>query len=258
MRTVTAGMLWFSMVGYVFSQTSPTPATFEVASVKPSEPGALGLFTRFLPDGGVHFTGATMKDLVGIAYGVRTFQIFGGPAWIATERFDVDARAATAQTDPSKFRDEQQKVGERLRNLLADRFHLALHRETKELPAYELVIAKGGAKLQESTDGKNFIRRGIGTLKGQSVGLKMLALNLSNELNSPVIDKTGLTQNYDFELKWTPLAPSATSVDPPPPTDPDRPSIFTALSEQLGLRLESKNGPVEVLVVDRAEKPSKN
>jgi len=80
---------------------------------------------------------------------------------------------------------------------------------------YELVVAKGGAKIQESMEGKNLIRKGIGTLKGQSVGLRMLALNLSNELDRPVIDKTGLAGNYDFELKWTPVVLSAAPVDPP-------------------------------------------
>jgi bla regulator protein blaR1 len=236
MRIVAVGMLWFCMAGYVYSQPSATQATFEVASVKPSEPSVLGLFTHFLPGGGLQITGATIKDLVAIAYNVRVFQISGGPAWIGTERFNVDSRpvdaraatlVATAPGDPPKVNDG--KTGERLRNLLADRFQLAIHRETGEQPVYELVIAKGGAKLQESMEGNNLIRKGIGTLKGESVGLKMLALNLSNELNRPVIDKTGLAGNYDFELKWTPLL-SAAPVDPPLPTDPDRPSIFAALA----------------------------
>lgn len=255
-------MLWSCMVGHVSSQPPATQATFEVASVKPSEPDVLGLFTRFLPGGDVHFTGATMKDLVAIAYNVRQFQISGGPAWIGTERFDVDARASTSGATPPgdlrKVNDEQRKIGERLRNLLADRFQLAIHRETEQQPVYELVVSKGGAKLQESMEGKNLIRKGIGTIKGQSVGLRMLALNLSNELDRPVIDKTGLVGNYDFELKWTPVVLSAGPVDPPLPTEPDRPWIFTALQEQLGLRLEPKKGPVEVLVIDRVERPSKN
>jgi uncharacterized protein (TIGR03435 family) len=250
------------MAGYVSSQPLATQATFEVASVKTSEPGVSGLFTRFLPGGDVHFTGATMKNLVAIAYNVREFQISGGPTWIGTERFDVDARAstsgATPPDDPRKVNDEQRKVGERLRNLLADRFQLAIHRQTEEQPVYELVVAKGGAKLQESTEGKNLIRRGTGILKGQSVGLRMLALNLSNELDRPVINKTGLAGTYDFELKWTPVVLSAGPVDPPLSTEPDRPWISTALQEQLGLRLESKKGPVEVLVIDRVARPSKN
>jgi hypothetical protein len=113
MRIAAVGMLWVCMAGYVSSQPSATQAIFEVASVKPSEPGVLGLFTSFLPDGGVHITGATMKDLVAIAYNVRVFQISGGPAWIGTEHFDVDARAvtlsATAPGDPPKVSVEQRK-----------------------------------------------------------------------------------------------------------------------------------------------------
>src|SRR5580692_8874299 len=120
MRIAAVGMLWVCMAGYVSSQPSATQAIFEVASVKPSEPDVLGLFTRFLPGGGVHITGATMKDLVAIAYNVRRFQISGGPAWIGTERYDVDARASTSSAtprgDPRKVNDEQRKVGERLRN----------------------------------------------------------------------------------------------------------------------------------------------
>jgi uncharacterized protein (TIGR03435 family) len=248
------------MAGGVFSQTSAAQAAFEVASVKPSAPGVSGMFNSYLPDGGVRITGATLKNLVSVAYGVRAFQISGGPDWINTERFDVDARATTSSdatpVDPLKASAEQRKTGERLRNLLADRFQLTLHREMKEQPVYELVVARSGPKLQASTEGKNLIRRGRGTLKGQSVGLGMLAVNLSNELERRVADKTGLTGNYDFELKWTPVP--LYGVEEPRPEDPDRPSIFTALPEQLGLRLDSKKGPVEVLVVDRAERPSKN
>jgi uncharacterized protein (TIGR03435 family) len=132
---------------------------------------------------------------------------------------------------------------------------------------YALVVAKGGPKLQESTDDQSRIRMGRGTITGHSVGLGMLALNLSNELGRRVIDKTGLTHKYDFELKWTPEAGQSSAVPPgppipgaelPPPPDPNGPSVFTALPEQLGLRLESQKGPVEVFFIERAEKPSAN
>jgi uncharacterized protein (TIGR03435 family) len=250
MRIIALGLLGFSMAGGVFSEPPAAPATFEVASVKPSPPDAPGMFTRYLPDGGVRFAGATLKNLVSIAYGVRQFQISGGPRWIDTDRFDIEARAETS----GAVTPLQRKTGERLRSLLADRFQLALHRETKEHTVYELVVARGGPKLQESKEGKNMVRAGRGTVKGQSVGLAMLAMNLANELGCPVIDKTGLSGKYDFDLTWTPIPPSAAS----PSEAPDGPSIFTALTEQLGLRLESKKGPVEVLVIDSAERPSKN
>ncbi len=130
---------------------------------------------------------------------------------------------------------------------------------------YALVVNKGGAKLQESTEPRGLIRKiGRGTIKGQAVAIGMLALNLSNELGRSVIDRTGLVGKYDFELKWGASQDSAAQLraaataEVALPADTDGPSIFTALQEQLGLRLESAKGPVEVLVIDRAGRPSKN
>jgi uncharacterized protein (TIGR03435 family) len=246
---------WLLIAGVMFGQPAK-PLTFEVASVKPSPPDSQGMFVRPMPDGALRVTGASLRNLISLAYGVRWFQISGGPAWMAADCYDIDARPEASEdvpaTDPPNMREEQRKINERLRSLLADRFQLTLHRETKEQPVYALVAAKGGPKLRESTDDRSQIRRsGPGMITGQAVALGMLALNLSNELGRSVIDKTGLTGRYSFELKWTPDRVS-------PPSDTGGPSIFTALSEQLGLRLESERGPVEVLVIDRVERPSKN
>jgi uncharacterized protein (TIGR03435 family) len=115
---------------------------------------------------------------------------------------------------------------------------------------YELVLAKNGPKFRESTDTRTMIRGGRGTIRGQAAGMNMLVLNLSNQLGHRVMDNTGLTGKYDFEMTWQ---PGELTSD-----DSTAPSIFTALTEQLGLRLESGKGPVEVLVIDRAEKPSAN
>jgi bla regulator protein BlaR1 len=248
----SAILLW--MAPGMYCQESP--ATFEVASVKPS--GGLGGLTRYLPNGGIQFIGVTLKTLVEIAYGVRPFQVVGGPGWIDIEGFDVDARPpidSANPADPATLSREQKKVGERLRSLLADRFGLTLHGEIREQPVYALVVATGGPKFKESAEGKNFVRGGRGSIIGQSVGLRMLVLNLSNQLDRRVIDKTGLTGSYDFELKWT---PDIESSGPPAPSDSDKPSLFTALSEQLGLKLESAKGPVQVWVIDGVEKPSLN
>jgi uncharacterized protein (TIGR03435 family) len=153
--------------------------------------------------------------------------------------------------------DDQRKTTEALRSLLADRFLLTFHRETREQPSFALTVAKGGPKLQDSTGLENFIRSvGRGLIKGQAVGVGQLALNLSNALDRPVIDKTGPTGKYTFELKWDASPPSAAQAAVA--SDPDQGSIFTALHEQLGLRLESQKSQVKVLVVDRAEKPSDN
>jgi len=240
------------MTGEAWCQSTPEPATFEVASVKLSPPDAQGMFVRPLP-GGLRISGATLRNLISIAYSVRGFQISGGPKWLDTERFDIEARAAAAPAGPPAPREEQKKINERLRNLLADRFQLTLHPETREQPVYSLVVAKGGPKLQESAEPGSLIRMlGRGKLNGRAVGLGMLALNLSNELGRTVIDRTGLTAKYSFQLNWV---PSTNSPDAP---DPDGPSVFAALQEQLGLRLEAGKGPVEVLIIDRVEMPSGN
>lgn len=207
-----------------------------------------------------------LKNLISLAYDVRPFQIIGESQWVGAERFDIDARTATSDaktpTDPAN---ERRKILEGLKGLLADRFQLALHSETKEQAVYALVVNKGGPKLQESTEPRGLIRKmGRGTIKGQAVALGMLVLNLSNELGRRVIDKTGLAGKYDFELKWGASQDSAAQIrstqtaELASPAEPDGPSVFTALQEQLGLRLESGKGPVEVLVIERAERPSRN
>jgi uncharacterized protein (TIGR03435 family) len=251
----------------VFGQAPAAQSTFEIASLKPSAPDVSGMFMRPLSGGGLQVTGASLKNLISLAYDVRPFQISGDSQWVDTERYDIDARTANSDaktpTDPAN---DRRKILEGLKSLLADRFQLALHSETREQPVYALVVNKGGPKLQESTEPRSLIRKmGRGTLKGQSVGLGMLALNLSNELGRRVIDKTGLTGKYDFELKWASSQAAAPQLAATPqtaelavPADSEGPSIFTALQEQLGLRLESGKGPVEVLVIDRAERPSKN
>lgn len=160
-----------------------------------------------------------------------------------------------------------EQVRGRLGNLLEERFLLTLHRETKEQQVCALVVAQSGPKLQESKEGMGRAGMDRGLLTGQGVGLGLLAKNLSNQLDRTVIDHTDLSGKYDFELKWTPdpgqptaapLGPPPPGVKLPPPPDPNGPSIFTALTEQLGLRLESQKGPVEMLVIDRVERPSEN
>ncbi|HEY7392890.1 MAG TPA: TIGR03435 family protein, partial [Bryobacteraceae bacterium] len=243
----------FLFAACLFSQ--PAPLTFDVASIKPSAPGTPGL-TDFLPGGGFRATAVTLKRLVFEAYDVKPYQVPGGPPWTGSDRFDIRARPDRPGTN--------QQVRERLRNLLADRFQLVIHRETKELPVYALVVAKNGSKFQESSDGRRMMRGAPGLLSGQGVGMPQLAASLSGPAGRPVIDKTGLTGLYNFELKWTPDSPQVApgplppGVPPPPPPDPNAPSLFTALPEQLGLRLESQKAPVEILVIDHAEKPSDN
>lgn len=258
----------------------PAPLSFEVASIKASAPDSRRVFLQFLPGGGMRVTNMTLKQVLAFGYDVRDFQISGGPAWINSDRYDIQARpehaadAPATPPDPRQMSDEQretlaQQMRERVRTLLADRFELAVHHDTKEAPVYALMVAKGGPKLKENTEPREG-RQGMGMRPGGQVTataapVSMLANLLSNLMGRPVIDKTGLSATYDFELRWTPdsgqtLAPAG--APPPgaeaPPADPNGPTIFTALQEQLGLRLESQKGPVDMIVIDHVEKPSEN
>jgi uncharacterized protein (TIGR03435 family) len=220
-----------------------------------------------------------LRMLITFAYDIRDFQLSGGPAWVGTERYDILAKAERSASsekvpdDPRKMTDEQRvrtqaEMRERMRNLLAERFHLTIHRETREAPVYALVVAKGGSKMQavqESPDGRVGLQGGRGQLNGMAAQIPMLANLLSNQLGRPVIDKTELKGKYDFKLEWAPdpnqggEGKFGAGVEAPPTSsDPDGPSIFTALQEQLGLRLESQKGPVETIVIDRVEKATEN
>jgi len=250
---------------------SGTPV-FEVASVKPSSSTAQGSSVRLTPGGRLVAQNATLQLLVTTAYQIRDFQLIGGPSWVRSERFDIEAK-------PSGNPNADQ-VSEMLQVLLADRFHLAAHRETKELPVYRLLQAKGEPKLSPSREGSctpmvppplhpdpatlrpcggfNLARN---FLMGGGASVEKLAASLSRVLGQTVLDRTGIEGSYDITLRWTPDDTQAfLSPANPPETkfDDSGPSLFTAIQEQLGLRLEAGRGPVEVLVIDRAEHPSAN
>jgi len=216
--------------------------TFEVASIKPSGPDYQGMFVQGQP-GGVRIRGATLKALVATAYNVRVFEIAGAPAWAGADPFDIEARfKESTPAEPSQMR-------ECLKSLLADRFQLTVHNEDREQSVYGLMIARNGPKLGEPMPGvQSVIRGGKNKITGSAVGMAMLAINLANQLGRTVVDKTGLSAKYDFTLEWT------SEVGPAS----DGPSLFTALQEQLGLRLESQKGVVKMVVIDRVEKPSEN
>jgi len=228
-------------------------------------------------------TGVSLKLLIQQAYDVRDFQISGGPGWITSDRYAIEAKSLDTPAGPppdfmKMSEDERKKIQERTRQmiqgLLADRFQLKVHHETKELPIYALVVGKGGSKLKEigSTSDPSMkpgmMRMGIGQLTGSQVPLAFLVQNISQMVGRTVVDLTGLKGNYDFELKWTPDVgqgggpfggpPPPPGVEGPPPPDPNGPTLFTALQEQLGLKLESTKGPVDIIVIDRVEKPSEN
>lgn len=242
-------------------------AVFEVVSIKPSDPANQRREYFMTPGGGFSGRGLTLRILIARTYNVLDAQISGGPAWMNSEPYDIQAKALrnasdeSVPNDLSKLTPEQSKLFqdqffERVRALLADRFQLEFHRETKELPVYALVVAKGGPKMHESTDRPGIqLRRNQVDAKAQALG--SLTGILSQRLGRPVLDETRLKGNYDFSLYWE-SDPSPAPPDSTVAPDASGPSIFTALEEQLGLKLESKKGPVEILVIDNAGKPSEN
>jgi bla regulator protein blaR1 len=246
-------------------QIASTPApqespAFEVASVKPTNPDRVGSTFNFAP-GELQIGGGTLRKIVEMAYDLRTFQILGGPAWVDADRYDISAKNDLAL----KGLGQEQRGTEmrrRLQTLLADRFQLKVHRETREWAEYSLVVAKGGTRLKEPDAGVGAgINSGCGVMKGTRTTMSNLAMVLSRLMERPVLDGTGLRGIYDFEMNYTPE--SACGSRQPEgggnsETLIDRPSIFTAIQEQLGLRLESIKGPVEVIVIDSVEKPEPN
>lgn len=253
------------------AQTTARPQ-FEAASIKPDHETPNYILIH--PPAGGRYTAdhISLQFLITAAYKIKQFQITGGPSWINTERYDVEAKAAD-----SHITDEQFRL--MLQSLLADRFKLALHRETKQVPVYALLPAKGGLKLPAVKEGgcvafdpkspppppapgqmppivcggflraPNFIQAG-------KAGMAQLANALSDIVERPVIDKTGFTGTFDVRLDFSPEGTTFATDGATP--DTSRPSIFTALQEQLGLKLESRKGPSEILVIDHAEKASEN
>jgi uncharacterized protein (TIGR03435 family) len=238
----------------LLAQSAPSPK-FEVASIKPSDPSTKGFRIQSAPGGRLIATGVTVKFLIQQAYGVREFQVLGGPSWLDTAMFDLNAKAdeeTAGQKNASQLR---------MQALLLERFQLRFAKETRELPIYHLVVAKSGPKMKESTVGDEGRNMSLGRdrLIVQGITTQMLAVQLSQRLERTVVDKTELTKAYDFTLRWSPEGqPLGPKDNESAPVDASGPTIFTALQEQLGLKLESTKGPVEVLVIERVEKPTEN
>ena len=231
----------------------PAQTTFDVISVKPSDPKNLSMTMR---PGANSFTitGAPLKMLIRYAYDLNDFQIEGASDWMNSARFDVVAKmdapaAKTSSRSAEQDATEEKLMESRLQSLLADRFQLRVHKRIKEMPAYALVVAKGGPRLQPSTNNTGFTsRKGLLACKGSS--MDDLASMLSNMENRIILDQTKLTGNYAFTLEWAP--------DDTTSPNADLPGLFTALQEQLGLKLMPTKAPVEILIIDHAETPSSN
>jgi uncharacterized protein (TIGR03435 family) len=265
---------------------------FEVATIKPSKGDDGRTMMMFTPDG-ISIHGVAMKMLIREAFGVEDERILGEPSWVKN-RFDVEAKVDAEDAPKLKNLKIDQRRAMML-PLLQDRFNLKYHHETRELPIYALVVAKSGVKMRPGAPddppkpddpqkadapplkpdapakekprmGHSLMMNGRGHIESTGTTITMLAHSLSRELGRSVEDKTGLTGNYDYTLQWTPDdagMPMGGGNDAAPgkgDTSPDAggPSLFTAIEEQLGLKLESTKSSVDVIVIDHIDLPSEN
>jgi uncharacterized protein (TIGR03435 family) len=220
---------------------------FDIVSIKPNRSGSDGTTVNTFPGGRFVANNITLRSLVESAFGVRDFQVIGGPGWADKDAWDISARTVDGKDiDGDTLRPA-------LQSMLADRFRLVFHRDVRQLPVYSLSVEKSGAKLtphtgQSGPSGRTLVSGGKATMTATAAPIAPLAENLARAVGRPVIDNTGLKGLYDFTLEWIPDQTA----------DSTGPSIFTAVREQLGLRLEASRGPVEVIVIDSAEKASEN
>lgn len=288
------GMLRGQVVGVAGTssrQSSATPADlpkYDIASIKPYKTNDGRMLIRLTPDG-VSILGLPTHELVQLAFGVESDRILGEPAWVKSNRYDIDAKVEPEDAPKLKDLKVEQRNAMMLQ-LLVDRFNLKYHHEQRELPMYALVVAKSGLKMKPSEPDPNPVvtvpkpedlpkpgdgrRPGMdrhlmminpGHLESTGTTIEMLAHILSRQLGRTVVDKSGLTGEYDFTLDYTPEnmpmpIPGAPEGGPKPEGQADQvePSLFTAVEEQLGLKLEATKATVDVIVIDRIDLPTEN
>jgi uncharacterized protein (TIGR03435 family) len=240
-----------------------SPPAFEVATVKPAADGshAIGMFTY--PGGRVVISEETLENILCEVYGFEPYQISGGPDWVRSQRWNIEAKAAensgAAKFVPVSFKSRpNEEMLAMLKTLLAERFQLKIHNGTKEGPAYALTIAPKGHKLEVTAHADQFGAAVAGRsgkpdrprfLGGENASMPMFAKRLSGILRKPVLDETRLTGFYDFRFEY-----ADENNDPAA----GGPSLFTAIEEQIGLKLVSTRAPEQVFIIDHAEKPSSN
>jgi bla regulator protein blaR1 len=268
-----------SIVGFLLSfgaaaQSPPEPRYgYEVASIKKADPSARGVRIGPGAQGGLRTTNTNLMVLMTFAYDVRDYQIIDAPGWARGEGFDVsftpdkpEVLPKPGEGDAKSLETMMDRQRQRMQAILRDRFSLKLRLETRELPIYVLTPAKNGSKLKPPEEGEKgpsmMMNPEKGELTGVGANMRMLTNVLSNILKRPVVDQTGVEGTFDMKLKWAPDSfvggPSGAPPSESPAPEADGPSIFTAITEQLGLRLESKKGPVTVYVVEKVERPSEN
>jgi uncharacterized protein (TIGR03435 family) len=260
-RRILPALLAFGVLAPIAAaQTGADSNSFDVASVKTGDPSFRGMSMHVGPSG-LSVTNVTLKFLIQYAWDVKKFQVSGGPGWIDSDLFTIAAKSDHGQdvdfeqAHSEKYKAFTERLHLKVRSLLADRFALRLHREQRVMPVYELVVAGSGPKLSPAADGPEGLTSGPGRLKGTRVRTSAIASALSDATERVVIDRTGLNGYYDYSLTWTPDMASGAE---PQASERGGVSLFTAVQEQLGLKLKAAKGPVEVLAIDGAEKPSAN
>lgn len=227
--------------------------TFETASIKPNRSGSGSSTTRGSP-GLLRMENVSLKKAILMAYGIPDDRDYAlsGPSWLETERFDIVARY------PGETK--QERVRTMLQNLFAERFHLALHPETRQLHAFTLIVAKDGPKIRPGEDGPSRTNSRPGRLEATKITMDKLANLLSRMTGRPVVNATGLLGAFTFTLEWTPDETERFGRGPDDASPPGGgTSLFSAIQEQLGLKLEGRKAPAEILVVDRIDRtPTEN
>jgi uncharacterized protein (TIGR03435 family) len=249
-----------------WAQAGPKPV-FEAASIKMSRATGGGGHSDENDDPGLLRGSMTLKSYIMAAYKVKPYQVTGGPNWIDSSTYDIVAKLETAGlpklpvdlTPRQRATAEDEQLHTALQNLLADRFQLKFHHESKEMPAYALMVAKSGFKLKVASEtiGCGTKSKGNGTtinFSATCIDIAGFAGYLARPMHQPVSDQTQLQGLYTFTLEWTPddLKTAAS------PDQPSLPSLFTVLQEKLGLKLEPRKVPTDIIVVDNAERPSEN
>jgi uncharacterized protein (TIGR03435 family) len=256
---------------------SAAPLSFDVASIKLNH-GTPNLHFTPSPSGSLHVTSITIKDLINVAYEINDPQLVGAPDWVNTERCDIDAKLDDAAAQEEAKLSPAQRTARlhlRLQSLLADRFKLTVSHETKELPIFALVVAKGGPKFSPASPtppvpgshdpqappgrmAQGPMPTGQWLLMMNGAPMSQLLLGLGGRPETAghfITDETGLTATYTFTMHWTPTNVSDAAAASSDPADV---SIFTALQEQVGLKLEARKGPVPAIVVQHIERPTEN
>ena len=236
--------------GAIYGQSTASQR-FEVASVKPSPADQRnGNSGGHSGSGRLTMTNVTLKRYIMGAYGVGPNQILGGPDWLDSDRYDIVAKA-------------DQPVGDgilmaMLQTLLAERFKLAIHRENRPIQAYILEVAKNGPKLEKAGDAASTTGNGHGLIDARAIAMTRFAAVLARQMDAPVVDRTGLEGKFNLKLQWTPESDKPLKPGTDAAAMDSGLSIFTAIQQQLGLRLRAQRVPVEMIVIDHAEKASEN